>query len=99
MYKRQATDWLADYRDYWETSYRQLDTLLVQTERNPDWADGDALVITVLAESAGRTAMTVTTRYSSIEIRDAVVRGPMERGASEGYDRLETLLNEESHHS
>jgi DNA-binding transcriptional ArsR family regulator len=23
-----ATNWLADYRDYWETSYRQLDDLL-----------------------------------------------------------------------
>jgi len=23
-----AVDWLADYRDYWEESYRQLDTLL-----------------------------------------------------------------------
>jgi DNA-binding transcriptional ArsR family regulator len=23
-----ATDWLADYRDYWETNYRQLDDLL-----------------------------------------------------------------------
>ncbi|WP_410653795.1 ArsR/SmtB family transcription factor [Amycolatopsis sp. cmx-4-54] len=25
---RTATDWLADYRDYWETSYQRLDTLL-----------------------------------------------------------------------
>lgn len=23
-----ATDWLADYRDYWEASYRKLDALL-----------------------------------------------------------------------
>jgi len=23
-----ATDWLADYRDYWETSYQRLDALL-----------------------------------------------------------------------
>ncbi|RZQ59259.1 ArsR/SmtB family transcription factor [Amycolatopsis suaedae] len=25
---REATDWLADYRDYWETSYQRLDALL-----------------------------------------------------------------------
>ncbi|MFI6585708.1 ArsR/SmtB family transcription factor [Embleya sp. NPDC050493] len=25
---RTATDWLADYRDYWETSYQRLDALL-----------------------------------------------------------------------
>ncbi|MFC9894601.1 ArsR/SmtB family transcription factor [Nocardia sp. NPDC127579] len=25
---RTATDWLADYRDYWEASYQQLDALL-----------------------------------------------------------------------
>ncbi len=25
---KSATDWLADYRDYWETSYRRLDDLL-----------------------------------------------------------------------
>ncbi|MFI0487084.1 hypothetical protein [Actinomadura sp. 9N215] len=36
--------------------------------------------------------MTVTARYSSSEIRDAVVRSPMELGAGEGYDRLAALL-------
>ncbi|MGR6916698.1 SRPBCC family protein [[Actinomadura] parvosata] len=65
---------------------------LVQTEIHRDWADGEALVITVLDETDGRTAMTVTARYSSSEIRDTVVRSPMERGAGEGYDRLAALL-------
>ncbi|WP_082309893.1 SRPBCC family protein [Nonomuraea sp. SBT364] len=65
---------------------------LVQTEIHRDWPDGEALVITVLDETDGRTAMTVTARYSSSEIRDAVVRSPMERGAGEGYDRLAALL-------
>jgi hypothetical protein len=36
--------------------------------------------------------MTVTARYSSAEIRDAVVRSPMERGAGDGYDRLADVL-------
>jgi DNA-binding transcriptional ArsR family regulator len=33
---RTATDWLADYRDYWETSYQRLDALL------DDLQDGEA---------------------------------------------------------
>lgn len=31
---KQATDWLADYRDYWEESYERLDELL--TTMNSD---------------------------------------------------------------
>ncbi len=66
---------------------------VVQTEIHRDWADGAALVTTVLDETDGRTAMTVTAQYSSSEIRDAVVRSPMERGAGEGYDRLAAVLD------
>lgn len=29
-----ATDWLADYRDYWEESYRRLDALLEDVEED-----------------------------------------------------------------
>lgn len=54
---------------------------LAQTEIHRDWADGAALVTTVLEESDDHTTMTVTARYSSSEIRDMVVRGPMRRGA------------------
>jgi DNA-binding transcriptional ArsR family regulator len=28
-----AADWLADYREYWEASYRQLDTVLTDLQR------------------------------------------------------------------
>ncbi|HEX4701929.1 MAG TPA: SRPBCC family protein [Pseudonocardiaceae bacterium] len=67
---------------------------LVQTEIHDDWPAGEALITTVLAEdeTAGHTAMTITARYSSAEIRDQVVRSPMERGAGESYDRLAALL-------
>jgi uncharacterized protein YndB with AHSA1/START domain len=65
---------------------------LIQTEIHRDWADGEALVITVLDETDGHTDMTVTARYSSSEIRDAVVRSPMELGAGERYDCLAALL-------
>ncbi|ADD45358.1 SRPBCC family protein [Stackebrandtia nassauensis] len=65
---------------------------LVQTEIHRDWDEGAALVTTVLDETDGRTTMTVTARYSSTEIRDQVVRSPMERGAGEAYERLAAVL-------
>jgi DNA-binding transcriptional ArsR family regulator len=33
---RQATDWLARYRAYWETRYDQLDALLDRLQDRPD---------------------------------------------------------------
>ncbi|MFG6200349.1 SRPBCC family protein [Nonomuraea sp. JJY05] len=65
---------------------------LTQTEIHRDWADGAALVTTVLDETDGHTTMTVTAQYSSPEIRDMVVRSSMQRGAGEGYDRLAAVL-------
>ena len=68
---------------------------LVQTEIHRGWPEGAALVTTVLAETEGRTTMTVTALYPSPEIRDEVVRSPMRRGAGEAYDRLASLLDHE----
>jgi uncharacterized protein YndB with AHSA1/START domain len=67
---------------------------LVQTEIHSGWPEGEALVTTVLDDTAGTTAMTVTARYSSSEIRDQVVRSPMERGAGEAYNRLAAVLEQ-----
>jgi uncharacterized protein YndB with AHSA1/START domain len=67
---------------------------LVQSEVYDGWAAGKALVTTVFDERDGRTAMTTTVRYPSREVRDSVLRTPMERGAGEAYDRLSELLNE-----
>lgn len=66
---------------------------LVQTEIHTGWPEGEALVTTALdGTGPATTAMTVTARYSSSEIRDLVVRSPMERGAGEAYDRLAAVL-------
>src|SRR5687768_13308633 len=32
---REATEWLARYRDYWEESYQRLDELLASLQRDP----------------------------------------------------------------
>lgn len=76
--------------------YREVEApeRLVQTEVHDGWDEGAALVTTVLEEHGGRTEMTTTARYPSREIRDGVLRTPMERGAGEAYDRLAALLDD-----
>ena len=46
----------------------------------------------VLTEQEGRTTLSTTTRYGSKDIRDAVLRSPMETGVAAGYDRLDEVL-------
>jgi uncharacterized protein YndB with AHSA1/START domain len=66
---------------------------IVHTELFDDpWYPGEALDTTVLTEQGGRTTLTTTVRYASREVRDAVLKSPMERGVAESYDTLEGLL-------
>lgn len=53
---------------------------------------GESEVTSVLTESSGQTTLSVTMRYPSREIRDAVIRSGMEHGAAESYDKLVELL-------
>lgn len=43
-------------------------------------------------EHEGRTKVTVTSVYQSVEERDGMIRSGMERGANESWDMLEELL-------
>jgi len=43
-------------------------------------------------ESGGKTTMTMTLRYDSKDVRDAVLASPMEQGVAASYDKLEELL-------
>ena len=66
---------------------------LVATEKFDDpWYEGEALDTTVLVERAGKTTVTTTVLYASQEVRDAVLKTPMERGMAESYDKLADLL-------
>jgi uncharacterized protein YndB with AHSA1/START domain len=58
---------------------------------NPQPGDEGSLVTTVLTDEQGKTRLTVTARYPSMEIRDIVLRSGMERGAAISYDRLEEV--------
>ncbi|HRK20839.1 MAG TPA: SRPBCC family protein [Fimbriimonadaceae bacterium] len=48
----------------------------------------------VLSEANGRTTLTATVKHLSKEARDGHLQSGMEAGASETYDRLESLLAE-----
>ena len=66
---------------------------IVATESFDDpWYEGEAVDTTVFVEKAGRTTLTTTVRYDSKEIRDAVLKSPMEQGVAASYDKLEELL-------
>jgi uncharacterized protein YndB with AHSA1/START domain len=63
----------------------------VHTESFDDFP-GESVVTVALDEQDGKTTMTVTVRYPSKEVRDAVVNSGMEHGAAESYDKLAEML-------
>ena len=66
---------------------------VVQTERFDDpWYEGEAVGTLVLVERAGQTHLTLTVRYASQAVRDAVLKTGMAGGVAAGYDRLAGLL-------
>lgn len=64
---------------------------IVNTE-SIDGYPGEALTTTMLSEEAGRTTLTSTILYESEEIRDAVLKSGMARGAGASYDKLAEVL-------
>jgi uncharacterized protein YndB with AHSA1/START domain len=66
---------------------------LVYTESFEDhWYPGESLVSHAFTEHSGITTLTSTLRFASREVRDLVIRSPMDRGVAEGYERLDRLL-------
>lgn len=77
--------------------YREItppDRLVYTEEFDDHWYPGDSLVTHVLFERAGTTTLTTTLRYPTREVRDLVVKSPMDLGVAEGYDRLDAVLAE-----
>ena len=48
----------------------------------------------VFTEENGKTRLTMTALYPSLEVRDPVLKTGMERGAAISYDRLEEVAME-----
>jgi uncharacterized protein YndB with AHSA1/START domain len=66
---------------------------IVHTEQFDDpWFEGQAVDTSVLVERDGKTTLTTTVLYDTKEIRDAVLRSPMEEGVAASYDKLAELL-------
>lgn len=66
---------------------------IVATEKfDQAWYEGEALDTTVLVERDGKTTATTTVLYASREVRDSVLKSPMDRGMAENYDKLAEVL-------
>ena len=67
---------------------------VVFTEIFEPFPDSPSVVTSVLSEENGKTRMTVTCLYPSVDVRDMVLKTGMERGAAISYDRLEEVALE-----
>jgi uncharacterized protein YndB with AHSA1/START domain len=65
---------------------------LVFTEVFDAFPDTESVVTAVFSEEGGGTRLTITARYPSAHVRDALLQSGMERGAAISYDRLEDLV-------
>jgi len=76
--------------------YREITppSRLVFTEIFEQYPDSVSVVTTVLTDEGGKTRLTATVRYPSLEVRDMVLGTGMERGAGISYDRLDDLVAE-----
>jgi uncharacterized protein YndB with AHSA1/START domain len=67
---------------------------VVFTEIYDPFPDAESVVTSVLTEEGGKTRLTATCVYPSLEVRDMVIQSGMARGAGISYDRLEELVQE-----
>jgi uncharacterized protein YndB with AHSA1/START domain len=65
---------------------------VVFTEIFEEFPDSVSVVTAELTEEGGKTRLTATVRYPSVEVRDMVLRTGMSTGAGISYDRLEDLV-------
>lgn len=66
---------------------------LVHTEIfDEDWTGGRTLVTTAFDQTGEQTQVTMTIRYSSSDVRDAILQSSMEQGIAENFDKLAVLL-------
>ena len=74
--------------------YREIvsDERIVNTENWEDWDAGETLVTTALTEVDGVTTLTSTMLFPSESVREIVLKGGLEHGTKECYDKLEEVL-------
>ena len=76
--------------------YREIapPSRLVFTEIFEAFPDTVSVVTAEFTEEGGKTRLTATVQYPSLDVRDAVIASGMARGAATSYDRLEDLVAE-----
>ena len=76
--------------------YREVNApeRVVFTEIYEPFPDGESVVTSVLTEENGKTRLTVTASYPSLQVHDMVIGTGMAKGAVISYDRLEDLVIE-----
>jgi uncharacterized protein YndB with AHSA1/START domain len=67
---------------------------VVFTEIFEQFPDSESVVTAVFTEENGKTRLTATVLYPSLEVRDAVINSGMATGAAISYDRLEEVARE-----
>jgi uncharacterized protein YndB with AHSA1/START domain len=67
---------------------------VVFTEIYEPFPDAGSVVTAVFTEENGKTRLTATVRYPSMEVRDRVLQTGMADGAAISYDRLEEVASE-----
>jgi len=64
---------------------------MVFTEIFEPFPDAESVVTVVLTDENGKTRLTLTARYPSLDVRNMVLKTGMEKGAAISYDRLEEV--------
>jgi uncharacterized protein YndB with AHSA1/START domain len=74
--------------------YREITppSRLVFTEIFEQFPASVSVVTTEFTDEDGKTRLTATVRYPSLDVRDMVLASGMSRGAGISYDRLEDLV-------
>ena len=67
---------------------------IVFTEIFEPFPDAESVVTAVLTEESGKTRLTASCLYPSVEVRDMVLQTGMATGAAISYDRLEEVAQE-----
>jgi uncharacterized protein YndB with AHSA1/START domain len=67
---------------------------LVFTEIYAPYPDVESVVTSVFTEEGGKTRLTATCVYPSVDVRDMVLGSGMSHGAALSYDRLEEVARE-----
>ena len=74
--------------------YREIEppSRLVFTEIFEEFPDAVSVVTAEFVSEGGKTRLTATVQYPSLEVRDMVLSTGMANGAAISYDRLEDLV-------